>query len=523
MRSWMFALAMAATAVEAPQVGCAETVLRFIPQADLRVLDPIWTSAYITRNHGYMVFDTLFGVDAAFQPQPEMVDSWQISPDKLLYTFTLRNKLKFHDGSPVRAADCVASLQRWMQRDTLGQYLAASSERITALDDRRFEIRLKRPFPLLLAALGKVSGTVPFMMPERLANTPADKQITEMVGSGPFIFVKEEFEPGHKVVYRRNPDYVARSEPPSGTAGSKAPKVDRIEWLYIPDQATAFNALTAGEVDWWQQVPTDVVPALEKTPEVKVAELEPIRYIGQIVFNHLQQPFNNAKLRRAVLYGVDQAAYLAAIAGDKRFSSICYSFFGCGVPMSTDAGAEPLKGPRDIAAAKKMVAEAGYNGEPAVVLDATDFGVAHTMALVTADLFQRLGLKVDLQAMDWGSVLGRRTKKDPVEKGGWSVFFGSLAGADALDPAIHLSLRGSGEKAWFGWPTDPKLEELRERWIFTGDEPTRKQLAAQIQQQAYQSLPIISVGQFAIPTAYRTTLSGIVPAPVIVMWNVEKK
>jgi peptide/nickel transport system substrate-binding protein len=221
MRSWMFALAMAATAVGAPQVRCAESVLRFIPRADLRVLDPIWTSAYITRNHGYMVFDTLFGVDAALQPQPEMVDSWDISPDKLVYTFSLCDKLRFHDGSPVRAADCVASLQRWMQRDTLGQYLAASSERVAALDEYRFEIRLKRPFPLLLAALGKVSGTVPFIMPERLASTPADKQVTEMVGSGPFIFAKEEFQPGHKVVYRRNPDYVARSEPPSGPAGGK--------------------------------------------------------------------------------------------------------------------------------------------------------------------------------------------------------------------------------------------------------------------------------------------------------------
>jgi peptide/nickel transport system substrate-binding protein len=523
MRRLIIAITLIMAVLGMPDPSRCETVLRFIPQADLRVLDPIWTSAYITRNHGYMVFDTLFGTDAQFQPQPEMVDSWQISPDKLVYTFSLRQNLKFHDGSPVRASDCVASLQRWMQRDTLGQYLAASSEQIVALDDRRFEIRLKRPFPLLLAALGKVSGTVPFMMPERLANTPADKQITEMIGSGPFIFVKDEFQPGHKVVYRRNPDYVARSEPPSGTAGGKEPKVDRVEWLYIPDQATAFNALSAGEVDWWQQVPTDVVPMLEKTPGVKVTELEPIRYIGQIVFNHLQPPFDNPKLRRAVLHAVDQSAYLAAIADDKRYSSICYSLFGCGVPMSTEAGAEPLKDPRDLASARKLVAESGYKDETAVVLDATDFGVAHTMALVTADLLQQVGIKVDLQAMDWGSVLGRRTKKEPIEKGGWSVFFGSLAGADALDPAVHLSLRGSGDKAWFGWPTDPKIEELRERWIFAEDEPERKQLAAEIQAQAYQTLPIISVGQFAIPTAYRDTLSGIVPAPVIVMWNVEKK
>jgi len=514
--------ALIATALGLPQSGRGETVLRFIPQADLRVLDPIWTSAYITRNHGYMVFDTLFGTDARFQPQPEMVDSWETSPDKLVYTFILRDKLKFHDGSPVRAADCVASLQRWMQRDTLGQYLAASSERVAALDDRRFEIRLKRPFPLLLSALGKVSGTVPFMMPERLANTPADKQVTEMVGSGPFIFVKDEFQPGHKVVYRRNPDYTARPEPPSGTAGSKAAKVDRVEWLYIPDQATALNALSTGEVDWWQQVPTDIVPTLEKTPGIKIAELEPVRYIGQIVFNHVQPPFNNPKLRRAVLHGVDQAAYLAAVAGDPRFSSICYSFFGCGVPMSTEAGAEPLEGARDLAAAKKMVVMSGYKGEPAVVLDATDFGVAHTMALVTADLLQQLGIKVDLQAMDWGSVLGRRTKKDPVEKGGWSVFFGSLAGADALDPAVNFALRGNGEKAWFGWPTSPNVEKEVTNWFEAKSLEDEKAVVGRLNRAALEDVVYAPTGFFLSYTAWRKNVSGIAKGPLPFFWGVSK-
>jgi peptide/nickel transport system substrate-binding protein len=504
-------------------LAAEETTLRFIPQADLRSLDPVWTTAYITRNHGYMVFDTLFGTDAKFQPQPEMVDRWEVSPDKLHYTFTLRDKLKFHDGTPVRGIDCVASLQRWVVRDPVGQMLTKVLDHMAALDDKRFEIVLKSPFPLLIAALAKVSGGVPFIMPERLAKTPADQQVTEMTGSGPFIFVKDEFQPGHKVVYRRNPDYVPRAEPPSGTAGGKVVKVDRVEWIYIPDQSTAFNALTAGEIDWWQQVPTDVIPALEKTPGVNVQELEPVRFIGNFVINHLQPPFNNVKLRQAVLRAVDQTAYMAAVAGDPRFSSPCYSFFICGGPMSSEAGAEPLKGPRDIAAAKKLVAESGYQGETAAVLDATDYGAAHAMALVTADLFQQLGIKTDLQAMDWGSVISRRVKKDPVDKGGWSVFFGSLAGADVLDPAVNFALRGNGEKAWFGWPTDPKIEELREKWIYAEDVAARKQLAVEIQAQAFQTVPIIPLGQFAIPTAYRNTLSGIVPAPVTVMWNVEKK
>jgi peptide/nickel transport system substrate-binding protein len=469
-----------------------------------------------------MVYDTLFGTDAHFQPQPEMVDRWEASPDKLVYTFTLRDKLAFSDGQPVRSADCIASLDRWMQRDGLGQMLARSVDTMSAVDDKTFTIALKRPFPLLLNALGKPSSNVPFIMPERIAKTPANEQIKDAIGSGPFIFVKDEFEPGHKVVYVKNPNYAPRAEPPSWTAGGKAPKVDRVEWIYIPDQTTALNALVAGEVDWWQQVQTDAVPVLEKTPGVTVAELEPLRYTGNMVFNHLQPPFNNPKLRQAVLRGVDQASYMAAVAGNTRFSALCYSYYGCGVPMSTEAGAEALKPPRDLAVAKKLVAESGYKGEPAAVLDPIDYGAAHILALVTADLFKRLGIAVDLQAMDWGTVLSRRTKKDPVDNGGWSVFFGSLAGADALDPAVNFELRGNGDKAWFGWPTDPKIEELRENWVFAEDDAARRRLADEIQEEAFRSVPFVPLGQFAIPTAYRN-ITGIVAAPVVVMWNVEKK
>jgi ABC-type transport system substrate-binding protein len=384
-------------------------VLRFIPQADLRILDPIWTTAYITRNHGYMVFDTLFGTDAHFQPQPEMVDRWEVSADQLVYTFILRDRLKFSDGQPVRAADCIASLDRWMQRDVVGEMLARALDKMSAVDDKTFQIALKQPFPLLIAALGKPS----------------------------------------------------------------------------------------------------------------IAELEPLRYTGNMAINHLQPPFNNAKLRQAVLRGVDQAAYMAAVAGDTRFAAPCYSVYGCGVPMTSEAGSEVLKPPRDLDAARRLVAEAGYKGETAVVLDATDYGAAHIFALVTADLLKKLGVTVDLQAMDWGTVLTRRTKKDPIEKKGWSLFFGSIAGVDAMDPAVNFQLRGSGEKAWFGWPTDAKIEQLHDEWVFAADDAVRRRLAAEIQEEAFQSVPYVPLGQFAIPTAYRS-ISGVVPAPVVVMWNVAK-
>src|SRR5690242_1941471 len=262
--------------------------IKFIPEADLRSLDPIWTTAYITRNHGYMVYDTLFALDENFKPQPQMVDKWTVSEDKLTYTFTLRDKLKFHDGEPVRSADCIASLARWMKRDALGQALAQSVGEMKAADDRSFSIVLKKPFPLLLEAIGKLSSNVPFIMPERVAKTDANTQITDPTGSGPFKFVKEEWVPGNKAVYVKNPYYVPRKEPPSWAAGGKVVKVDRVEWLYIPDSATAANAIGAGEVDWWQQLPPDLVPLLAKNKDITVASVDPLGSLGVMRFNHLQ-------------------------------------------------------------------------------------------------------------------------------------------------------------------------------------------------------------------------------------------
>jgi len=252
----LFRTTVAATALAlslVPSAGHADAgakTLRFIPQADLRSIDPIWTTAYVTRNFGYLVFDTLFSLDKDFKPQPQMVDRWTASDDKLTYRFTLRDGLKWHDGQPVRATDCVASLERWGKRDTLGQKLMEAVGEINAVDDKTFTISLKSSFPLILDALGKLSSNVPFMMPERLAKTDAYQQIPEAIGSGPFKFVKEEWEPGHKAVFVKNVDYVPRKEPPSFASGGKVAKIDRVEWLYIPDTTTAAATLNAGEADW---------------------------------------------------------------------------------------------------------------------------------------------------------------------------------------------------------------------------------------------------------------------------------
>ena len=336
-----------AARAESPQ-----TTLRFIPQADLRSIDPIWTTAYVTRNFGYLVFDTLFALDKDFKPQPQMVDHWKVSDDKLTYTFTLRDGLKWHDGQPVRAVDCIASIERWGKRDPFGQKMMEAVAEIKPVDDKTFTIKLKTPFPLLINALGKLSSNVPFMMPERLAKTDPYKQIPEAVGSGPFKFVKAEWVPGNKAVFVKNTEYVPRKEPPSFASGGKVAKVDRVEWLYIPDSATASAALNAGEADWYEQPPADLLPVFAGNPDVVVATVDPLGNHGILRFNHVQPPFDNLKLREAVLNLVDQKEYMQAAAGDPKYWKTCVALFGCGTPLETQAGAEALLKAPDPAKAK---------------------------------------------------------------------------------------------------------------------------------------------------------------------------
>ena len=517
LRAAAFAIVLAAGPVAAEQ-----KVLKFIPQADLRILDPIATTAYVTQDHGYMIYDTLFATDAKFQIQPQMVDKWVLSPDKLTYTFTLRDGLKFHDGQPVRSADCIASLQRWAKRDSLGQKLAEATDSWSAVNDKTFRLKLKKPFPLTLDALGKLASNVPFIMPERVARTDAFQNITEATGSGPFKFVKEEWVPGNKVVYVKNTDYVPRKEAPSWAAGGKVVKFDRVEWIYIPDPATAAAALNAGEVDWWEQLPPDLIPVLSHNKDVRIESRDPLGSIGMLRFNFLQPPFNNQKMREAVLRAVNQRDYVLAIAGDEKHGRPCYSFFTCGTPLSSEIGAEPLKGKRDFERAKKLIQEAGYKGEKIVILSATDVPFVHSQALITTDLLRKLGLNVELQAGDWGTLTTRRTSKEPVDKGGWSIFHSYAAGAQLISPAGG-PLRASGENAWFGWPSDRNLEELRDAWFNATNAASAKAAADAVQVQAFKFLPFIPTAQFVIPTAYRSNLSGVIVAPMIFLWNVEKK
>jgi peptide/nickel transport system substrate-binding protein len=501
-----------------------QTTLRFIPQADLRSIDPIWTTAYVTRNFGYMVFDTLFALDKDLKPQPQMVDRWTKSDDQLTWRFTLRDGLKWHDGQPVRAADCVASIERWGKRDPFGQKLMEAVAAITADDDKTFTIALKTPFPLMLNALGKLSSNVPFMMPERFAKTDPFQQIPEAIGSGPFKFVKAEWEPGHKAVFVKNTDYVPRNEPPSFAAGGKVVKVDRVEWLYIPDSATASAALNAGEADWYEQPPSDLVPVFASNPDVVVTTVDPLGNMGVLRFNQLQPPFDNLKMREAVLNLVDQKDYMEAVAGDQKYWKTCYALFICGTPFATDAGADALEHAPNFAKAKALIAEAGYKGEKIVLLDATDQPIVHAQALVTNAVLTKAGLNVQVDANDWGTLITRRASKEPIDKGGWNIFHTWTSAPDMLSPALNGPLRANGAKAWFGWPDDPKLEGLIDQWFKAPDFAAQKELASAIQVENYTNeVDYVPTGLFQIPTAYRKNVTGIIIAPVVFLWNVEKK
>ena len=501
--------------------GDAKT-LRFVMRNDLRVLDPMCTTAYVTRNHGYMVFDTLFALDAKFVPQPQMVGEYAISADNLVYSFRLRDGLRFHDAKPVRGADCVTSLKRWMARDSLGQTLATVVEEMTGTEGRDFTIRLKEPFPLLLAGLAKVSSLPPFIMPERVAKTDPFQQVTETVGSGPFKFVTEEFQPGHKAVYVKNFDYAPRGEPPSWASGGKVVKVDRVEWLYMPEYSTAAAALGNGEVDWWELAPPDLVPLLAANSDIRVEKTDPLGSTTMLRFNHLHPPFNNVKMRQAVLAVIDQAEFMSALAGDPTNWNLCPSFFTCGTPMASNVGSEALTGKRDFDKAKSLIADAGYKGEKIVVLDAVDTPTAHALGLVVFELLKTLGLNVELASSDWGTLVIRRASKKPIEEGGWSIFGTGWTGVETLDPSADLPLAANGGAAWFGWPSDEKLEALRTEWLKTNDSEARQEIAAKIQARAFETLPYIPTGQWSPVTAYRKNIKGVIIAPALFMWNVEK-
>jgi peptide/nickel transport system substrate-binding protein len=501
--------------------------LKFIPHADLKVLDPIWTTAYISRNHGYMVYDVLFALDAQLHVQPQMVDTWEVSADGMHYTFSLRQGLKFHDGTPVTAEDAVVSLRRWGQKDALGKQLMRATAQLEAVDNKTLRLDLKEPFALVLDALAKPSGNVPFIMPARLARTPADEPIKEVIGSGPFTFVHEEWQSGHRVVYVRNADYVPRAEPASFGAGGKQVYVDRVEWLYIPNSATASAALAAGEVDYWEYPPVDFISQLEKNPNITVSVVDPMGTQGLLRPHHLHPPFNDKRARQALLYILDQEMYLRAAIGNPTFWRKCAAYFICGSPWESEVGAELFTKPREanvswlyIEKAKQLLKEAGYDGRPVVLLDPTDLPHFHAATLVTRELLTKAGINVDLQPMDWSTLVSRRAEKNPPAEGGWNLFLTQFVAADVFSPAINAGVASDCDQAWFGWPCSAQTETLRAEWSRTQDSARKKALTDEIQRLAYEEVPYVLWGQWFLPSAFRTYVKGVLSFPAPIFWNV---
>ncbi len=512
--------------LSAPTIARAadSKVLRFVPQANLANLDPIWTTQYVVRNGALLIWDTLYGVNDQLVPQPQMVEGHEVTPDFKTWTFKLRSGLKFHDGEPVRSKDVVASIQRWMVRDaTMGQVIKKRLDALEAVDDSTFRFRLNAPYPKMLFALGKSSTPCLFIMPERIAATDPFKQINEYVGSGPMRFMKDEWVPGAKASFNRFDGYSPRSEKANWMAGGKRVNFDRVEWQIIPDGATAAAALQNGEVDWWETPLPDLMPLLRKSPGVAVDIADPLGNIGALRLNHLHPPFNDVRARRALQIALSQADYMQAVVGsDDSLWKTVPGYFTPDTPLYSELGGEPLKGPRDYDLAKKLLAEAGYKGEPIILLVATDVAITKAQGDVTADLLKRIGMNVQYAALDWGTVGQRRAKKEPPAEGGWNIFHTWHAGADCVNPAPYIALNCSGETAWFGWPKSDLVQEKIGAWYDAPDLAAEKAAVAEINKAAMEHVVYLPTGFFKVNQAWRKNVSGVVKAPFPVFWDVTK-
>ncbi len=516
-------VALVALAAGVPPVA-AQSTLRVVMHSDLKIVDPIWTTAYIVRNHGYMIYDTLFAMDAKGEIKPQMVDKHEVSPDKLTYTLTLRDGLVWHDGKPVTSEDCVASIKRWAAKDSMGQKMWSFVKELQVVNPKTFKIILKEPTGLVLPALGKPSSNVPFMMPKRVADTDPNTQISDFTGSGPFVFKKEEWKPGDKAVYVKSPQYTPRGDAPSGLAGGKVAKVDRVEWRWIPDHQTAINALLAGELDYIESPPHDLLPVLKGDGNVKLVDLNPLGNQYTFRYNSLHKPFDNPKARQAVMWAFNQEDFLKAVIGDKQYYKVCQSLFPCGTPLESKKGLDGgLLIESNVAKARQLLQEAGYDGTPIVLMHSTDLAVLANLAPVAKSLMEKAGLKVEMHSMDWQTLVSRRAKKDPPASGGWHAFLTSWVSADILNPVMAGFLNSACDKAMFGWPCDAEMEKLRDQFARETDPAKQKAIAEAVQVRLTQYPTHVPLGQWYQPAAMRKNIDGPIQAPVTVFWNIAVK
>jgi len=518
------ALTSAPSIISSKAQPSAGRTVKAVMHADLRVLDPIWTTANISAYHGAMIYDTLFGLDGNFKPQPQMVSKWGLSDDKLTYTFELRDGLKFHDGAPVTAADCVASVRRWAARAASGQTMMQRVKDTPVVDDKTFKIVLSEPYGLVIDSLSTISTSLCYMMRKKDAETDPNQQVRDTVGSGPFLYNRDETRPGNRHVYDRNPNYHPRSEPASAMAGGKVVKLDRVTFENIADEQTALSALQAGEIDFYEVPPQDLIDDLKKDKNLTVEVLNKTGHIAFMRLNHLHPPFNNVDARRAMLYLAKQDDVMRAIFGQTSKSwQACGAFFACGTPMTNDENTEWFKHGQDIAKAKELFAKAGYDGRPVVVLQATDHYLANPAGLFAAQWLRQASVNVDLAAMDWGALVTRRAVKKPPAEGGWNIFSTTVTGITFADPISFTGQAANGEKAWFGWPTNELQEQLRNKWATAPTLEARQAIAKDLQKNGWDYVPHVILGQFYRNSAWRKNITGVIGMPEVVgFWNMEK-
>ncbi|MEI8144169.1 MAG: ABC transporter substrate-binding protein [Alphaproteobacteria bacterium] len=505
---------LASAAVLGTREARAAKSLTVVLESEVTIFDPHFTTAAITRTFGLHVFDTLFAMNGKGEIMPQMVGHHEVSGDGLTWTFTLRDGLAWHDGPPVTAADCVASLSRWSGRDALGRMLRAATAAMTAVDAKSFRITLKEPFPLMLQTLGKANAPLPVMMPERLAATPADQRITTPIGSGPFVFRADLWKPGNSMVLVRNEKYVPRAEPADFLAGGKMVKVDQLDLRVMPDQLTGASALIKGEIDYMQYLPFDMIARLKRDANIKLLGIGGIhQFQGNFRLNHEAPPFNDPAVRRVLWKLVDQTAILSAIGIPQEFRAPqCSSFWMCDAPLSTTSGADVAG--FDVAAARAALKATAYKGEPVVILEVAG-SISQTAAQVLAQAMKDAGFNVDAQTMDWGTVLARRAKKD-----GWSMFSVYSNGTDMISPLNHFYIASTCAD-FPGWSCDNRIPTLLSAFARAPDQAARKKLADEIQTIAYELTPAVMWGQFTIPAGYRTRLRDLPQSSYPTFWQVD--
>jgi len=525
-RALITAVAAAGLGLAAPAVhaqGAAARTLRFVPQAGLASLDPIWGTQYVVRNAAALVWDMLYGVDSQFRPQPQMAEGHTVSGDGLVWTIRLREGLRFHDGEAVRGADVVASLERWMVRDPMGQMVRALRQELAAPDDRTVRLTLSAPYPKLLLALGKQAAPCAFIMPERLALTDPFTPVTEAVGSGPMRFRADLWEPGRRAVFERFAGYQPRAEPADWLSGGKRIEVETIEWIAMPEPASAAAALAAGEVDWLEAVQPDLAPGLRRSRAVSVEIADPMGAIGSLRFNHLHPPFDDVRVRRAVAMAADQQDYMRAVIGaDDVLWRRSPSFFTPDTPLYAETGGEILSGPRDLEGARRLIVAAGRQGTEVVLLKAVDLAPLKAMAEVSETLLGELGFRVEVASMSWGEVAERRARKDPPGEGGWNAFHTWHAGADCATPAAYAAIRANGPGAWFGWPENAAIEREVAAWFAAEDLAAERAAVARLNEASMAFMTWVPTGLFMSYQAWRRGVGGIGKGPMPFFWGVSK-